>query len=236
MKVIHCLAAGIAFSALASLASGVSAVDRSAGIKMLTAAATASRHHRLLPNSSAASGVDAPRSGIDKLIAAATASRHLRPLGSGPHAAKDAASSSDDASATGDVLQDLASVPNMTKGGAAPKALPGPGPGAAIGAATNGPAVLAAGISGRAGSAWRRMLQGAPFGIAAGFANANPGVNAAAGAARGPSALRVSASSLNRGGISGTGMGPPTSAAIGSATPISRRVASLNGSAVRSKR
>jgi hypothetical protein len=221
MKAIHCLIAGIIFSAFVSDAG---AADHQKGIKILIDAA--SRHHRSA--GSANVGADDKQRGIKTLIEAATASRHPRPLSRpGPHAAKDTGrgDGGKDVGGKGDhymdrTLRDLSSGAIAARQSPAPKAARGPGQAATRGAATGAGGASVSGVNAGA---------------------ATPGARTRAGR-RLPFERQAQQNSFTvtgvpslpgRGTLNGTGIGRPPPAIGGAA--ISTNAGRLNGTAVRSK-
>lgn len=222
MKVSHCLIPIIAFSVLASGAKGA---ESHSGIKMLMTAATASRHHRSPSGSASVSGAGDSQSGIRKLIAAATASRHLRSVGTGQRAFRDAGSDGEGEGPAAILTPDPGSAADAASGHAPRSAASAAGVAPAAGAAANG---TLSGVS-------RATAQGVAHDGASGFGTAN----ASAGArsrSQSLSPLVMRASTQIGGAINGTGVGRPSFGAIGGAAVIGHNVASINGTAIRSRR
>lgn len=135
MKVIHCLIAAIAFCALGS---GANAGEPQSGIKMLMAAAAASRHHGSVSGSASQPVGGDSQGGIKKLIAAATASRHLRPTGNGARSFRDAASNGEIEDPAGILAPGLGSRADAARSDPAHNAPSGAGSAPPAGAAANG--------------------------------------------------------------------------------------------------
>jgi hypothetical protein len=258
MRAIHCLIAGIIFSAFVSDAG---AADHQKGIKMLIDAA--SRHHR---SAGATSGVspDDKQRGIKTLIEAATASRHPRPLskdtGRGD-AGRDVGSKADGDDYMDRALRDLSSSAIAARESAAPKGASGAVPAATSGVSGASMSAMNAGGGADAisGSAAPKSAPGpgpaATRGAATGADAATVSVTNAgattAGARTRAIALGLSNARRNRiasqdpcvltgvpslpsrGTLNGTGMGRPPPAIGGVA--ITRNAGRLNGSAFRTK-
>ena len=257
MKAIHCLIAGIIFSAFVSDAG---AADHQKGIKMLIDAA--SRHHRS-PGVTSNIDPDDKQRGIKTLIEAATASRHPRPLSRlGPSGRGDGDKG---AGSNGDgymdrVLRDLSSGAIAARESAVPKMAPGRDPAATSGAgglsvptvnagaganatrgssaaprATPGPVATRDAAIGAGGASISGVNAGAATpgartrAVAVGLANARRNRIAS----QDPSAVTGVPSLPGRGTLNGTGMGRPPPAIGGAA--ISTNAGRLNGTAFRSK-